>query len=137
MRALILIGVRKPNVAENIPGGPENLYTGLNGVELQSVAKEAAESGEFSFIGKLVNPACTPLAVQGGVAAEPVHSTPVFPKREPHAPKSPDKNPLEKIVDVAAQRAARLASGDASPKTGNTPPPPPAKKTGDDETQTN
>lgn len=110
MRVLILVGNRKPQVDDKgkvvDSGGPENLYTGLNGVELASVAADAAKSGEYTFIGKLTNPACTPMALAGG---EPKHSTPVFPKPSQHkVVQAPAVKKEVADTALAEQRAARL-----------------------------
>ncbi len=73
MKAFILVGT-KQSASGPVP---ECLYCGLDGVELEKMAKLAAESKEYTFLGRLVNPSCAPMPID---PTPTVGTTPKFPR---------------------------------------------------------
>jgi hypothetical protein len=112
MNALILIGVKKSKSGLQ----PESLYCGLDGVELEKAATDAAATKEYVFIGKIVNPSCTPMPID---PTPTTRTTPEFNRPKAHKPAQPKGQPKhmqERDDLIAKQRAERL-----------TPTPPPKR----------
>lgn len=75
MQALILLGLRRSK------DGPEvvNLYTGLNGVELEKAHAQAVAKGGFDRIERFTNPSGAPMATSD---VETTRTTPTFPRQK-------------------------------------------------------
>jgi hypothetical protein len=76
MRALILVGWKAVDGKGLVP---ENLYCGLDGVELDKAAQAAAETREFAYLGRLTNPSFAAVSVD---PTPIVRTTPKFPREE-------------------------------------------------------
>lgn len=118
MQALILIGLKRLDGAKT---EVENLYTGLDGVELAKAADKAAESKAYSRIEKLVNPMGTPMPIDptptkgSGKPKEPERKA----AKAPQSAKAP-KHIQDREDDLKKIRAGRFKPTEfnrASPRT--------------------